>query len=121
MSDSTELAEVSSILKGCDFCGLGAQCSKLVFFADLSEFLYRKLQVLSRVRCGNMSSDSSHPLWHDGIKEADHIDAQRQQPVSHLLGEGGIANHNRDNRMASRSDRQPVVHETGSKRPRAFF
>ena len=52
--------------------------SKPVFLTDLSEFLYRELQVLSRVRCGNLSSDSRHPLWYDGIKEPDHIDAQRQ-------------------------------------------
>src|SRR5512138_3321095 len=69
------------------------------FFADLREGCDGALELLTRVRSGHLRADPGFALWHDWIREADHVNAFVQQAARELGGELRVAEHDRDDRV----------------------
>ena len=88
---------------------------KLVFLADLGEFLDRKLQILPGVGRGNLGPDPGCPLWHHRIKETDDIDSQSEKSIRHFLGKSRVSDHDRNDRMSARPDSQPAFLQPAAK------
>jgi hypothetical protein len=55
------------------------------FFGYLGEGVDGKIQVLSRMRSGDLRAHARGAMWNDGIKETDNVNAFLQHPCSELL------------------------------------
>ena len=52
----------------------------------------------------DLHANSGLALRHDRIEEPDRVDAVRQQPLGHLSGQGGVADHDRRDRVLAGHD-----------------
>ena len=43
------------------------------FFSDFNEFFNCKCKILFGVRCGDLSSDTGHSFWDDGVGKGDDV------------------------------------------------
>src|SRR5262245_41921289 len=83
------------------------------FFADLREGGDGAIELLARVRSGQLRADPSLALRHDWIREADHVDTFVEQPAREVGGELRVAEHDRDDRVLA-------GHEVEARRGHAF-
>ena len=66
------------------------------------------------MRRAHLGADAGLALGHDGIEETDHIDALAHQFRRHFLGQLGIAQHDRDDRMLARQKVETGVAHSGA-------
>src|SRR5688572_23724685 len=71
---------------------------------DLDERLDQAVDLRGRVRRAHLRTDARLALWHHRVEEADHVDALVEQLARELLGELGIVQHHRRDRMRARPD-----------------
>src|SRR5690606_14713714 len=66
---------------------------------DAGKGLDGPFDVLGRMGRAHLGADAGPALGHYRIGKADHIDALVQQGIGHASGQGGIAQHHRDDRV----------------------
>ena len=74
----------------------------------------RTVDVVVGVGRRHLGPDAGRAVRHDGKGEGDDIEALGQEPIGHLAGDLGVAQHDRDDRVAGTGER-----ETGSLHTRA--
>ena len=82
------------------------------FRLRLRKTVDRELEVILGVSRRNLGPDSRGALRYHWVKESDHIQPKLEQAISDFLGEGSLTDHNRHDRMLSRSNREAAVSQT---------
>src|SRR5437868_5775685 len=72
--------------------------------ADCFESCDGLLQILSRVRGGNLRAQAGFAFRHDGVPKPFDVDTLVQQRATHLLRQRRFAEHDWDNRMMTFKD-----------------
>src|SRR5215217_594266 len=96
MSCSSMPAAARALTSACIRCAI---LDYAQFFADLGEGGDGAIELLARVRSGQLRADARLALRHDGIREADDVHAFVQQAACELGSELGVAEHDRDDRV----------------------
>src|SRR5919199_2933239 len=73
-------------------------------FAHARERIDRAIDVLARVRRGELHANSRLTLRHDRVAEADDVDALVEEIARHLVRHPRVADHDRDDRMLTGLD-----------------
>src|SRR4030095_8114116 len=98
---------------------IGAESFK--FVVHLGERLCGKLQVFARMRGGDLRTHASGAVRHNWVKKADDVNAFLKHSRSEFLRFCCIPNHDRDDWMHSRLDRQTALRQRCAEKLRVFF
>src|SRR4029453_4371353 len=100
-------------------CGLLELQSE--FRLHRAESLDREFQILARVRGADLCADAGLALRHHGIKEPDDINSPREHGFGEALGECGVPEHERRDRMRARQDVESARRHFRAEEARVFF
>src|SRR6202011_3835282 len=85
--------------------------SKPEFALHLRKAIDGELQIFLRMRGRNLRPDTSSALRNDRIKKTDDVQAKLKQSVRDFLRQRGVPDHDWNDRMRSRADRQTMPNE----------
>jgi len=74
----------------------------------------RAVEMVAAMSRRDLGADARLALWNHRIREAYHIDALIEQLRRHGRGQGGIAQHHRDDRMFAGNQGEAKVFEAGA-------
>src|SRR5262245_30390930 len=83
------------------------------FPSRLAERFDGALEHRARVAGAHLRADARLAHRHDGIGEADHVDAEREQPVRHASRQHRVAEHDGDDRVLARHQRETERRHAG--------